>query len=169
MALNPGRLVLAIEEKGITQRDLARLLGVQEATVSGWVHGKAMSRHNVLRVADALGVSVDWLLGRSNDGGPVSLNDRSASPDPRNGVVRVGDDPGADAPTDRVDRLIGLLEKLEGDVAKALSIADRNSEAVRQMSADTHRLLERVLPGAAAIPPTGPTGETQREGASNGR
>lgn len=50
---------------GITQAELANLLGVSPTTVSMWEVGKSHPRVTLLpRVAELLGCTVDELLGR---------------------------------------------------------------------------------------------------------
>lgn len=63
------RLREAREKQGWTQPELARRMGLSEAygylQISHWENGrKAMSATNLVRAADALGASVDWLTGR---------------------------------------------------------------------------------------------------------
>lgn len=65
-----GRIRSALYEKGMKQRDLAEKLDVPDNTVSRYVIGYRLIRIDMLvRIADALDVSVDWLLGRSNGKG----------------------------------------------------------------------------------------------------
>lgn len=58
----------AIETKGMSQRDVARKLNVTDATICEWISGrkKPTVRH-LLDLAELLGVSTDFLLGRSVD------------------------------------------------------------------------------------------------------
>ncbi len=97
--------------------------GMSTSTIQGVLSGQNARQDTLERLAAAL---------------ECSVSDLYASVAPAE-VKR------PDASTDRVDRLIGLLEKLEADVSKALSIADKNSDAVKQMSTDTHALVNRLL------------------------
>lgn len=58
------------ERLGLAPWTLAELAGVREADVFGleFGTGRQVSLYEVVRYADALGVSVDYLLGRSADG-----------------------------------------------------------------------------------------------------
>lgn len=54
------------KEKGITQTELAKKLGVASGTVGNWESGKREPDfETVSRLARFFGVSVDWLLGRA--------------------------------------------------------------------------------------------------------
>lgn len=63
----------AREKKGLSQKQLAQLLGVSQPTVSDWESGrKNPTLENLSKIADALGCSVDGLLfGAANDGAPT--------------------------------------------------------------------------------------------------
>ena len=52
-------------EKGLSQKELSRVLYVTHATVGFWETGARLpSLHMIVRVADFFGVSIDYLLGR---------------------------------------------------------------------------------------------------------
>lgn len=68
------RIQLVRKTRNLQQSDIATKLGVHEATVSGWETGrKDMGLINLNAMADVLGVSVDYLLGRTDhqDGLPL--------------------------------------------------------------------------------------------------
>ena len=51
------------KQKGITQKQLAELTGITEASISRTVNGGREPRANsILKLADALGVTTDYLL-----------------------------------------------------------------------------------------------------------
>ena len=53
------------KNKGLTQNELAKLLGVGQSTVAMWENGCSMPVSAMLpRLADALGCSIDALYGR---------------------------------------------------------------------------------------------------------
>ncbi len=55
------------KEKGLTQKDLAALLSVNQTAVSQWERGvTSPGRGTLLRLAEILGVSLDYLLGRAH-------------------------------------------------------------------------------------------------------
>jgi len=65
------KAALALADK--TQRDVARLLNVAESTVSQWVSGKRLpDLPTTAKLASILNVSVDYLMGRTNDPQGVS-------------------------------------------------------------------------------------------------
>lgn len=53
------------KEKGLTQVELAKMVNVQQTTVSKWEVGRATPDYPVLlKLAEIYNVSVDYLLGR---------------------------------------------------------------------------------------------------------
>lgn len=61
------RIRSAREAIELSQADLARTLGLTRAAVSLWEIGTSTpSVDNLTRIADALGVSIDWLVGVSH-------------------------------------------------------------------------------------------------------
>lgn len=61
-----GRVADLLKKRGETQRDLAREIGLTEATVSRYIKNQRMPNAPViLAIANALGVSCDHLLGKA--------------------------------------------------------------------------------------------------------
>lgn len=59
------------EEKNIEQKQLALELKVSQPTISDWETGrKQPSSKSAAKIADYFGVSLDYLLGRSDDQDP---------------------------------------------------------------------------------------------------
>ncbi|MEP8837428.1 helix-turn-helix domain-containing protein [Enterobacter roggenkampii] len=52
-----------INERGVTKADMARIAGVTPQAVNGWFKKGVISKKSALAIADAVGVSVAWLLG----------------------------------------------------------------------------------------------------------
>jgi transcriptional regulator with XRE-family HTH domain len=60
------RLASAMEERGLDEIALAMIANVSPVTVKRWLDGNFEPRHkNLARLADALDVSGDYLLGRT--------------------------------------------------------------------------------------------------------
>lgn len=58
------RLKALLEEKGATQADMARVMGVKSSSVFAWIHGTSIPRMDKLKkLAAWLGTSTDYLLG----------------------------------------------------------------------------------------------------------
>ena len=58
------RLRSALNDAGMTQKDLARVLGLDCSTVNGWCRGRYMPNAAYLpTICTTLGISADWLLG----------------------------------------------------------------------------------------------------------
>lgn len=72
------------EKAKLSQKYVAITLGIAAPSVANWERGKTNPTHdNMVRLADLYGVSVDYLLGRSDDpsGQPVS--------EPSHGGIRI--------------------------------------------------------------------------------
>ena len=64
------RLRKARENRGLTQSDLAQRAGLEPSAVSHFEAGRRQpSFHNLRKLADALSVSTDYLIGRDLDPG----------------------------------------------------------------------------------------------------
>ena len=54
------------EAKGLTQEAFGALLGVNQSTIASWESGKkSPTLANMVKIADALGVSLDEAMGRT--------------------------------------------------------------------------------------------------------
>lgn len=61
----PQRLKELRLKKGLTQTELGKKLGVKQSTFTNWENGKREPNFETLiKLADLLEVSVDWLFGR---------------------------------------------------------------------------------------------------------
>lgn len=59
-----GRIMAALTEKDMTTRELARKAGMTEVKLARFLNRKGgMSGEDMRKIAEALGVSLDWLLG----------------------------------------------------------------------------------------------------------
>ena len=74
------RLVEARNRHGYSQKYVALTVGVAPSIVSRWESGvKFPSRENLAKLAELYGVSVDYLLGMSDDETPIT--NENLSPD----------------------------------------------------------------------------------------
>ena len=65
MTIFPERLKQLRQKKGLTQKDIADLVHVNRVTYTNWEKGKREpSFENLIKLADLLEVSLDWLFGR---------------------------------------------------------------------------------------------------------
>lgn len=63
-----GRISLLLTNKNLTQKDFAKLTGLNEVTVGRYINNKREPTASILKImADALNVSVDYLLGKPID------------------------------------------------------------------------------------------------------
>jgi transcriptional regulator with XRE-family HTH domain len=70
------KLFAARQQMGLSQTQLAEKLGITQSTYAGWERRTTALRPDyIAKIASAMNVSVDYLLGRENDGkrkgGPV--------------------------------------------------------------------------------------------------
>lgn len=65
------RLHIASVARKVRLMDVAKAIGVNPKAISDWNHGKrGPCLANAIAVAKVLNVSLDWLAGLSDDGGP---------------------------------------------------------------------------------------------------
>ncbi|PWC10690.1 transcriptional regulator [Brenneria roseae subsp. americana] len=57
------RLTELMALKGISKAEMARIAGVSPQSVNNWFNRGTIGKSSALKLADALGVSVAWLLG----------------------------------------------------------------------------------------------------------
>jgi len=63
-----ARINPILKKRGMTQRKLAETIGVTEESMSRWITGARVPRANyIVYMADALDVSADYILGRTDN------------------------------------------------------------------------------------------------------
>ena len=55
------------EQKKISQESLAYAVGVSQVTIGNWEQGKSIKHEYIKRLADALGISIDYLFEESQN------------------------------------------------------------------------------------------------------
>lgn len=55
------RLETVMEEKGLTMSEVARMIHTQPSTITRWRQGSRPQRNSMIMLAQALGVSLEWL------------------------------------------------------------------------------------------------------------
>jgi transcriptional regulator with XRE-family HTH domain len=58
------RLNEIIEQKGLTKADMSRICNVSKQAVNGWFARGTIGKPSAIKLADALGVSLAWILGQ---------------------------------------------------------------------------------------------------------
>ena len=72
MDIFKDRLVEAMKIRGIRASELAKRTGLSKARISQYVNGKFVPKSDaILQIAEALGVSELWLLGKTDDPSPT--------------------------------------------------------------------------------------------------
>lgn len=70
-----NRLKLLREERGLYQKDLAKILNVSVPAVNQYENGKRdMSTETLMTLAEYFNVTTDYLLGKSNERNPSNLD-----------------------------------------------------------------------------------------------
>jgi len=58
------RLNEILELKNLTKSDMARICGVSAQSVNNWFVRGTIGKSSAIKLADALGVSLEWILGQ---------------------------------------------------------------------------------------------------------
>ena len=61
------RLNEILELKQLTKSDMARICGVSAQSVNNWFVRGTIGKSSAIKLADALGVSLEWVLGQEVD------------------------------------------------------------------------------------------------------
>ena len=62
------RLIQSVSDDGRTPHELSKATGIKSSTIIGWMQGrKMMNIFLLVKLADELCISIDWLLGRKED------------------------------------------------------------------------------------------------------
>ncbi|MBJ9259710.1 helix-turn-helix domain-containing protein [Citrobacter amalonaticus] len=61
------RLNEIIEKKRLSKADLARICGVSSQSVNNWFARGTIGKSSAIKLADTLGVSLEWVLGQDVD------------------------------------------------------------------------------------------------------
>ncbi|EBB1382445.1 helix-turn-helix domain-containing protein [Salmonella enterica] len=61
------RLNEILELKKLTKSDMARICGVSAQSVNNWFVRGTIGKSSAIKLADALGVSLEWILGQEVD------------------------------------------------------------------------------------------------------
>lgn len=73
------RLREILDDRGMMQKELAAELGLPQQTVSNYVTGKRQADYETLvRICDRLGVTMDYLFGRSSNPAPAVSDEDAA-------------------------------------------------------------------------------------------
>ena len=76
------RLLELRTEKGLSQREIARLFSISQSTYNNWENAHTQpSISQLIELARLFGVSVDYLIGNSDDCGVITYNERFLSDD----------------------------------------------------------------------------------------
>lgn len=68
------------ESKGLTQEDLADMVGTSQKTISSWENGQVPNGDMIIRLARALNTSADFILDLTDDPTPSHVPSGNLSP-----------------------------------------------------------------------------------------
>lgn len=58
------RMIIVLEKRNMSQRELAKLIGITEVTMSRYINGERIPNITILTmICKVLNISADWLLG----------------------------------------------------------------------------------------------------------
>lgn len=113
------RVAAARDQAGLSQKQLARKLGIKTGTLRDWEDDLAEPRANKLAMmAGVMGVSVGWMLTGQGDGVAAPLDEAPLSPDITDLLTELRDlKTQMQAAADRLGRLEAeLRQKLKGEI-----------------------------------------------------
>ena len=115
------RILEQIEKKGITEKKFLLDNGYSASAMSDWKAERMNSyKKRIDKIADYFGVSVDYLLGRTDED--------QKSPPPERLVLALGGG-GADIPKDYIDNLVEATKELNRKIDDAkLSVVKKIRE-----------------------------------------
>lgn len=96
----PTALRKLMEERGETQENIAKAVGKTRQTISQYVNGVSEPGYDALvKIADYFDVSIDYLLGRTEDPcrSPCAVDALGISPDIVNWIMSLRNDPTVDS------------------------------------------------------------------------
>jgi transcriptional regulator with XRE-family HTH domain len=101
-----GRIARARKESGLTQEELAALVGVSPRSIQGYEAGKVVPYRRLGQLAQAVNREVGWMLEGDARAGAMS--------------------------TDEVaERLVGLVEEVSAEAKRIRAIAERLERLLR--------------------------------------
>lgn len=128
MPMRVDRLEQAMDDEGFNQTSLAEAVGATQGAIQQILSGRTKRSRLLPDIADALGVSVQWLIGKSDDRTPPAQ--APAAP------AAEGEKP---LPIPSETQLAEVLEALAGVFLKGVEIEDRT---YRSAAAILHEILE---------------------------
>ena len=130
-----NRLEQLLKEKGMSQRDLAKILHSSQPAISNWINGKRQLNPLLLKqISEIFGTSIDYLLGKTDDPSPTK---REGYRIPVLGRVEAG------IPLDAIEDIIDW-EEIDPDLLK-----DGSEYVALQIHGDS--MLPRMADGDVVI------------------
>ena len=141
LKIETGARIKAVREKsGLTQTEFAAAIGVERGAVGNWERGGGISKANLETVADAFGISFEWLATGRGDSPDVTRLVRG--PPPR--AVRLSD----------VDQTAAGFEPVAPpDLDRLATLIARARERLGRLPEEDARNLVLALLAAARTPP----------------
>lgn len=116
------RLRMLRRERDLTQKQLADLLHIARSTIAGYERGgKEPDNERLKQIANFFGVSVDFMIGASND---RNAGTSFAVPEAAEIIEAL-----PDLSPDKLNRLLGYVEALKAlpDDAENITIAEKHA------------------------------------------
>jgi len=116
------------KEKKVVIKNMLESCELSSNTMSSLYHGKSIAFDSVAKIADYLGVSVDYLLGRTDEphtvkGHSIRTGDIGDNSNNNNNSINISKQEETDGIDETTLELITVFKKLElGDKAKVMSL-----------------------------------------------
>ena len=114
------RIIALCEERGVTGSRVCLELGLSKSTLSDIKNGrkKGMSTDTVQKFANYFGVSIEYLLGNTNEKAPAESSKRSISDDEIKFALFGGGGEITDAMLDEVRSFAAFIKRREEEKGK---------------------------------------------------
>jgi transcriptional regulator with XRE-family HTH domain len=123
-----GRIARARKENGLTQEELAALVGVSPRSIQGYEAGKVVPYRRLGRLAEAVNRDVGWML----------------EGDPRDDAVVVGGDV--------AERLLGLVEEVSAEAKRIRAVAERLERRLSELPEPVERAVDSGRGSGTLLP-----------------
>ncbi|MVX65901.1 helix-turn-helix domain-containing protein [Clostridium chromiireducens] len=124
MSKFPERLKELREKRELLNKDLAKIMMVEPATITNWEKGNRFPKDDVLiKIADYFDCSVDYLLGRTDDHLENSYSENSHAQ-----TIKIELDNGftCDLTAKEIENIIRQLDAVGLNVKKLIESAKKN-------------------------------------------
>ena len=103
------------EERSMTVNELVKILDLSSGSPTAWKNGTVPRNATLIKIADYLGVTTDYLLGKENKKAPTVSGERSVSNDDIKFALFGGDGEITDEMYEEVRKFAAFVKQREAD------------------------------------------------------